>query len=216
MPFFTPHFFAPVLRPVSGETAEAVTPTFRGGDLEVTTTGDAVPVALQCQCSSRVLTTEKGTVARSATSPPKDSRPFAAIRAHSRYDSKPVAHETRWMKRLLGNFRALSSACFLDANGREWPRICTNGIHGGRQSINRVDEVGRSVPVSRWDGRTRGIDPARWGRLALPVFSRGERRNQGGALCVHRPGNSRESLYAVINPKEARHSCRAGWQTREL
>ena len=43
--FFTPHFFAPVLRPVSGETVEAVTSTFRGGDLEVTTTGDAAPVA---------------------------------------------------------------------------------------------------------------------------------------------------------------------------
>ncbi len=42
---FAPHFFAPLLRPVSGETAEAVTPTFRGDDLEVTTTGDAGLVA---------------------------------------------------------------------------------------------------------------------------------------------------------------------------
>ena len=48
---FAPHFFAPLLRPVSGETAEAVTPTFRGGDLEVTTTARRGSRSGTCQCS---------------------------------------------------------------------------------------------------------------------------------------------------------------------
>ena len=62
----------------------------------------------------------------------------------------------------------------------ESPRVFTNGIHKERQCINRVDEVGRTVPVSRLGGRTRGIEPARRGRLALPVISRWERRKPGG------------------------------------
>ena len=87
----------------------------------------------------------------------EDCRPKKTAEAVTPAFRGGVAHETRWLKRLLGNFRGLSSACFLGANGREFPRIPANGIHGERQSFNRADKVGRSVPVSRWDERTRGI-----------------------------------------------------------
>jgi hypothetical protein len=68
---FAPHFFAPLLRPVSGETAEAVTPTFRGGDLEVTTTGDAALVEEHANVPPffAQAPNDEGTLASSSTPP---------------------------------------------------------------------------------------------------------------------------------------------------
>jgi len=76
------------------------------------------------------------------------------------------------------------------------------------KAINRIGEVGRTVPVSRWDGQTRRIDPARRGRLALPVISRWERRNPGGSLRAQRRGNScefrfRSGRFVAIRGSEA-------------
>jgi hypothetical protein len=118
----------------------------------------------------------------------------------------------------------------MDANGREFPRMGANGIHGERQFIKRGNEVGRTVPVSRWDGRTRGIEPARRGRLALPVIkcrerSGGPRMARAIPVAEHanvpplralRQGISFEFLCASIDPKEARHSCRAVRQSLDL
>ena len=74
---------------MSYETAGAVTPAFRACDLEVTTTGDAVPVAghanvpLVCLqrkrefLRPRYIPAEKFALIRGSTA---NSRPFAAIR----------------------------------------------------------------------------------------------------------------------------------------
>jgi len=104
-------------------------------------------------------------------------------------DEKSLSRRELDQKLLMEDaVRSLRSSYCLAANFHEW-------IHKERQFTNRVDEVGRTVPVSRLDGRTRGIEPARRGRLALPFISRWERGNWGGTLRVHQRGKSCELLY---------------------
>jgi len=142
--------------------------------------------------------------------------PRRKIRAHSRCNSKPVAHEMRWLKGLLGNFRGLSSACFFK---REWARMAANfhEWHSWEKAIYQAGRRGRAKrpgePMGRPDAGNR---PGSAGTPRPTSFQSMGAEEPGRDVMRASIGNPCESLYATVNPKEARHSCRAVRRTREL